>query len=114
MRDLRWKEPGHPSHSRLGRSTLSVEPQLGHVITRLQQSYPELGEGEIRAIVTAATREFDGARLRQFVPLLVERSSKAACRDLSARKRPSEPAGATALSHDRDGEHASWPSARAQ
>ena len=71
-------------------STVSVELQLKHVVTRLQQSYPELHEGEVRAIVAAAWHDLDGARLRQFVPLLVERSAKAACRERSGR-RPHRP-----------------------
>src|SRR5512144_3449203 len=41
-----------PSH--VGVSTDSLDLQLGHVITRLQQSYPELAEGEIHDIVRAA------------------------------------------------------------
>jgi hypothetical protein len=68
-------------------STSSVELQLAHVITRLQQSHPELAEAEIRHIVAAAMHDLDCARLRQFVPLLVEKSAKAACRERRISRR---------------------------
>jgi hypothetical protein len=68
----------------------SIEPELAHLVTRLQQSYPELAEGEIRDIVAATVRDLDGARLRQFVPLLVESSAKAACRERCRRRRRSQ------------------------
>src|SRR5512144_176951 len=65
-------------------STVSAEQyQLHHLVARLRQSHPELHESEIRDIVAAALHEVDGARLRQFVPLLVERSARAACRERS-------------------------------
>jgi hypothetical protein len=69
----------------IGVSTVNVERELHHLIARLRQSHPELHEGEIRDIVAAASRELEGARLRQFVPLLVERSARAACRERSTR-----------------------------
>jgi hypothetical protein len=74
-----------PSH--VGVSTDSLDLQLGHVITRLQQSYPELAEGEIHDIVRAALHGLDGARLHQFVPLLVEKSGRTACRERCTGRR---------------------------
>src|SRR5512144_3000192 len=44
-----------PSH--VGVSTDSLDLQLGHVITRLQDSYPELYESEIHDIVRAALHD---------------------------------------------------------
>ncbi len=87
----------------IGTSTASIEPELAHVVTRLQQSYPELAEGEIRDIVVATGRDFDGARLRQFVPLLVEKSGNDACRERCRRRRQSERPHASASPSASDG-----------
>jgi len=38
-----------------------------------------LGEHQIRIIVEAAVHNFDEARVRRFVPLLVERETKTVC-----------------------------------
>ena len=94
MRSVRKRTVGEttsaamPSH--VGVSTDSLDLQLGHVITRLQQSYPELAEGEIHDIVRAALHDLDGARLHQFVPLLVEKSGRTACRERRTGRRRSE------------------------
>src|SRR5512144_376417 len=53
--------------SQVGVSTDNLDLQLGHVITRLQDSYPELYDGEIHDIVRAALHDLVGARLHQFV-----------------------------------------------
>ncbi len=50
------------------------------VVGRLQFSYPELAEAEVREIVYEEVRLLEGARLRQFVPLLVERAARDVCR----------------------------------
>ncbi|MGE5765018.1 MAG: three-helix bundle dimerization domain-containing protein [Mycobacterium leprae] len=83
-------------------STTSVELQLAHVITRLQQSHPELAEAEIRHIVAAAMHDLDKARLRQFVPLLVEKSAKAACRERCTSRRQPQRADASMPPNDND------------
>src|SRR5512144_3018937 len=54
---------------RIGQVDGEREPELARVVTRLQQSYPELAEGEIHDIVRAALHGLDGARLRPLVPL---------------------------------------------
>ncbi len=53
---------------------------LEAIVARLVPAFPDLDEREVRDAVIIAHREPDGARLRQFVPLLVERDAKAACR----------------------------------
>lgn len=51
-----------------------------HVIDRIRLSFPDMDPRQIRQIVDAAVRELAGARLKQFVPLLVERTARDECR----------------------------------
>ncbi len=51
-----------------------------HLIERMRIAHPDLAPIEVRQIVDAAARKLAGARLRQFVPLLVERAARDACR----------------------------------
>ncbi len=57
---------------------------LDAIVARLVPVFPDLDEREVRDAVTAAHRDLDDARLRQFVPLLVERDAKADCRQRRA------------------------------
>ncbi len=47
---------------------------------RLENRFPDLPSGTVRAAVDSACREFDGARIRDFVPVLVEREAVLALR----------------------------------
>ena len=60
------------------------EHDLDVVRTRLIQRYPDLDSGVIEDLIVAALGRFDGCRIRDFVPLLVER---AATRTLDATFR---------------------------
>ena len=57
-----------------------TEHEYQHVIDRIRLSYPDLEVRQIERIVDTAVRELAGARLRQFVPLLVERAARDECR----------------------------------
>jgi hypothetical protein len=83
-------------------STASGELQLTHVITRLQQSYPELSQAEIHDIVVAARHSLAGARLHQFVPLLIEKSANAACHERCTNRRQAQRADAAMRPNDND------------
>lgn len=63
-------------------SPLSVaeSSQFEHLTLRLVDAFPDLPEREVREAVAIAVADLDGARLRHFVPLLVERAAKAECR----------------------------------
>jgi hypothetical protein len=50
------------------------------MIVRLESRFPDLPSGMVRAVVDTACREFDGARIRDFVPVLVEREAVLALR----------------------------------
>ncbi|CAM3904667.1 three-helix bundle dimerization domain-containing protein [Smaragdicoccus niigatensis] len=46
---------------------------IADLIERLTQIHPELGREKITEVVTMAYGTFDSARIRDFVPLFVER-----------------------------------------
>jgi hypothetical protein len=45
---------------------------LDHLVNRLQERFPAVPEQKIRATVEAAHTQFDQARIRSFIPVLVE------------------------------------------
>ncbi|MBP2208148.1 hypothetical protein JOJ86_005874 [Rhodococcus percolatus] len=47
--------------------------QVGHVVERLVRKHPEVAREAIAAAVHDAHSHFDGCRIRDFVPLFVER-----------------------------------------
>jgi hypothetical protein len=55
---------------------LDESRELERVVTRLRDQYPMLAVAQIRTAVTVAVHAFDGAKVRHFVPLLVERMAK--------------------------------------
>jgi hypothetical protein len=50
--------------------------EIERVVTRLHDRYPELHIDVIRTAVNVALHAFDGAKVRTFVPLLVERLAR--------------------------------------
>lgn len=59
----------------------SEESALRDLIARLTQQFPEIAEDEIVAAVHGRYEQFDESRVRDFVPVLVERSVR---RDMTA------------------------------
>jgi hypothetical protein len=57
-----------------------VEHEFEVIVDRLRASYPDLVETDIRTMVREVARDFEGARLRPFVPLLVEKIARDECR----------------------------------
>jgi hypothetical protein len=49
---------------------------IGQVVERLQASYPSLEPDAITTVVHRNHAKFDGSRVRDFVPLFVERGSR--------------------------------------
>ncbi|WP_353829261.1 three-helix bundle dimerization domain-containing protein [Agromyces sp. SYSU T0242] len=47
-----------------------------HVVTRMLQRYPSLAPERVREVVDEEHRRFDGGRVRDFIPVLVERATK--------------------------------------
>jgi hypothetical protein len=52
------------------------------IVDRLEMSFPEMDTTEIRDVVENALRDFQGARMQQFVPLLAEKIARDECRHL--------------------------------
>jgi hypothetical protein len=55
---------------------LNESRELERVMMRLATDYPTLSSRQIRTAVNVAVHGFDGARVRRFVPLLVERLAR--------------------------------------
>ncbi|GAA1824294.1 three-helix bundle dimerization domain-containing protein [Agromyces salentinus] len=49
---------------------------VGEVVDRLAVKYPSVDRAEIARIVDEEHHEFDGRNVRDFVPVLVEKSAK--------------------------------------
>ncbi|QLY29230.1 three-helix bundle dimerization domain-containing protein [Nocardia huaxiensis] len=59
------------------------EQQISELVTRLAGKFPHLTAGVVGAEVRGIHREFEGHRVREFIPLLVERIAE---RQLSKRE----------------------------
>ena len=55
---------------------LNESRELERLVTRLRDRYPTLAPDQIRTAVNVAVHAFDGAKVRHFVPLLVERMAR--------------------------------------
>jgi hypothetical protein len=62
----------------------SEAESMSRVVTRLRQQFPELSADAVEQAVYGRYDEFDGRPIRDFVPILVERSAR---QDLSAGQR---------------------------
>jgi hypothetical protein len=49
---------------------------IGEVVDRLRKVFPDVPEPAVAEAVTSSRRRFDNARIRDFVPLFVERNAK--------------------------------------
>jgi hypothetical protein len=58
------------------------------IIDRLGMSFPEMDATQIRDVVESALRDFQGARMQQFVPLLAEKIARDECRHLRKAHAP--------------------------
>ena len=63
--------------------SLDEHAQLAELIERLTATYPTLSEATIAEVVHDLHARFNGARLRDFVPLFVERNAHRALTELS-------------------------------
>jgi hypothetical protein len=68
----------------------SEEHDIDVVRTRLIQRYPDLDPALIEDLIEASLRRFDGCRIRDFVPLLVERAA-ARTLDATNSRAPAHP-----------------------
>lgn len=52
--------------------------EIDEVVERLQARFPDIARERVRAAVTDAHHAFDGRPIRDFVPVFVERTARAA------------------------------------
>ena len=63
--------------------SLDEQAVLGEVVQRLAGRYPTLPPDAINDVVHDLHTRFDGAKIREFVPLFVERRAHSALAELS-------------------------------
>lgn len=63
--------------------TLDERTQLAEVAERLAARYPAVPQATIGEVVDDLHARFNGARLREFVPMFVERNARRALDELS-------------------------------
>ena len=79
------------STSRTSRRRAASEAEaISRVVQRLRQQFPEVPPDALEEVVSGHYEAFDGRPLRDFVPVLVERATRA---DLEAGIESSTPAG---------------------
>ena len=59
-----------------GMDAVKEQQAVDQVIERLAGRFPEFGRVEVESVVRDAVANFEGAPVRDFVPVLVERSAK--------------------------------------
>ena len=63
--------------------SMDEQAVLGEVVQRLAGRYPTLPPDAINDVVHDLNTRFDGAKIREFVPLFVERRAHSALAELS-------------------------------
>ena len=56
---------------------ITEQTSVAEVQTRLTDKYPQFSPADIATTVARVHARFDGSRIRDFVPLLVERGARA-------------------------------------
>ena len=62
---------------------MSEETRIGEVVERLTKKYPTLPAESVTEVVRDMYAAFNGSRVREFVPLFVERRARAALTELA-------------------------------
>lgn len=57
--------------------------RVAEVVQRLQGKFPDVAPDHVREAVSRAHRELDTARVRDFVPVLVEKRARDLLRDVA-------------------------------
>ena len=64
-------------------SALNEETRIAELVERLRRSYPTLPAGTVAEVVSDMQAAFRGSRVREYVPLFVERRARAALTELA-------------------------------
>jgi hypothetical protein len=70
---------------------LSEQMLVSDIVVRLTRSYPTVPAATIAEVVRDLHLRFDGARVREFIPLFVERHARTALAELTAWDDPATP-----------------------
>ena len=62
---------------------MNEETQIAELVERLRRTYPTLPAGTIAEVVNDMRAAFHGSRIREYVPLFVERRARAALTELA-------------------------------
>lgn len=57
---------------------------LADVVQRLHQRFPQLATERVADVVMQAYYRYDGARIRDFIPVLVERAARGTLQGIAA------------------------------
>ncbi|MBC7403210.1 MAG: hypothetical protein H7279_08585 [Microbacteriaceae bacterium] len=63
---------------------LQEDQAIAKVVDRLADRFPELGRARVDQVVAETRRLLDGNPIRDYVPVLVERTAKARLRQIQA------------------------------
>jgi hypothetical protein len=61
---------------------MSEDTRIGELVDRLTKTYPTLPGHTVVEVVNEVRAAFNGSRIREYVPLFVERRARAALRNL--------------------------------
>jgi hypothetical protein len=64
-------------------SVMSEDTRIGELVDRLSKSYPTLPGETVVEVVNDMRAAFNGSRIREYVPLFVERRARAALTELA-------------------------------
>jgi len=64
-------------------TAVSEETRIAEVVDRLRKSYPTLPADNVVQVVNGMRAAFTGSRIREYVPLFVERRARAALTELA-------------------------------
>jgi hypothetical protein len=64
-------------------TAISEEHQIAEVVDRLKASYPTLSADTVAEVVNDMRAAFGGSRIREYVPLFVERRARSALTKLA-------------------------------
>jgi hypothetical protein len=65
------------------RTAMSEETHIAEVVERLRKTYPELPSDTVVQVVNDMRAAFHSSRIREYVPLFVERRARAALTELA-------------------------------
>jgi hypothetical protein len=64
-------------------TTMSEETRIAEMLERLHTSYPSLPPDTVAQVVNDMRNAFQGSRIREYVPLFVERRARTALTELA-------------------------------